>query len=70
MRLSAIYRKRRFNWLELWMILDEKTPVRLTLCESIPPVKINRGRPCLTWLIENDLSCAEMKLELNTATAD
>ena len=55
---SVSIRRRRLNWLGHLMRLDERTPVRKALLESLSNVKRKVGRPQLTWIkvIEKDLA--------------
>ncbi len=52
------------------MRLDERTPVRRSLEESLTDVRRKIGRPCLTWIkvVEKDLESVDINLELNKST--
>ena len=54
------------------MRLDEGTPVRRSLRESLTDVRRKIGRPSLTWmrLIEKDLGSVNINLELNGSSPD
>ena len=54
------------------MRLDERTPVRLALQESLTEVRRKIGRPSLTWikLVEKDLRSVNEYLELNDSTPE
>ena len=67
---STTIRKRRLNWLGHLMRLDERTPVRRSLEESLTDVRRKIGRPCLTWIkvVEKDLESVDINLDLNKST--
>ena len=52
------------------MRLDERTPVRISLEESLTDVRRKIGRPSTTWLkvVEKDLESVNINLELNKST--
>jgi len=54
------------------MRLEEKTPVRQSLRETLTDAKKKIGRPCLTWMkvIEKDLAMVNVNLDLNKSTPD
>ena len=68
---SSTIRRRRLNWLGHLIRLDEGTPARRALEESLRGIRRRIGRPRLTWmkLIEKDLSSVDIYLELNKSTA-
>ena len=69
---STIIKKRRLNWLGHLMRLDETTPVRKALYESVRDIKRKIGKPNLTWikLIEKDLSSINIHLNITKSTAE
>ena len=69
---SDIIMKRRLYWLGHLMRLEEKTPVRQSLRETLTDAKEKIGRPCLTWMkvIEKDLAMVNVNLDLNKSTPD
>ena len=54
------------------MRLDERTPVRRSLRESLTDVRRKIGRPSLTWmkLIEKDLESVNINLGLSGSSPD
>ena len=54
------------------MRLDERTPVRRSLRESLTDVRRKIGRPSLTWmrLIEKDLGSVNINLGLSGSSPD
>ena len=64
--------RRRLNWLEHLMRLNEKTPVRRSLKETLTDIQRKVGRPSLTWmkLVEKDLGSVDINLELNRSTPE
>ena len=69
-RWSRTIQRRRLNWLGHLMRLDEDTPVRRSLQESLTDVRRKIGRPSLTWIkvIEKDLVLVNVNIELNRST--
>ena len=69
---SKIIRRRRLNWLGHLMRLDEQTPVRHSLQESLSDIQGKVGRPKLKWIkvIEKDLVSVNINLDLNRSTPD
>ena len=69
---SNTIRRRRLNWLGHLMRLEEETPVRRSLRESLTDVRRKVGRPCLTWikLIEKDLAMINIDLDVNGSSPD
>ena len=69
---STTIRRRRLNWLGHLMRLDERTPVRRSLRESLTDVRRKIGRPSLTWmrLIEKDLGSVNINLGLSGSSPD
>ena len=63
---SVTIRRRRLNWLGHLMRLDEGTPVRKSLLESLTDIKRKVGRPQLTWLkaIEKDLASVGIDIDV------
>ena len=63
---SDIIKRRRLNWLGHLMRLDEGTPVRKALLESLTDVKRKVGRPQLTWTkaIEKDLASIGIDIDV------
>ena len=69
---STIIKKRRLNWLGHLRRLDETTPVRKALYESVRDNKRKIGKPNLTWikLIEKDRSSINIHLNITKSTAE
>ena len=63
---SVTNRRRRLNWLRHWIRLDERSPVRKSLLESLTDVKRKIGRPALTWtkVIEKDLASVGIDIDV------
>ena len=64
---SKIIRKRRLKWIGHVMRLNENTPVRLALKESITGIRRKVGRPKITWIkvIKKDLALIDIDLDIN-----
>ena len=69
---SDIIKRRRLNWLGHLMRLDEGTPVRKALLESLTDVKRKVGRPQLTWTkaIEKDLASIGIDIDVYGETPE
>ena len=69
---SVTIRRRRLNWLGHLMRLDEGTPVRKALLESLTDVKRKVGRPQLTWIkaIEKDLASVGIDIDVYGETPE
>ena len=69
---SVTIRRRRLNWLGHLMRLDEGTPVRKALLESLTDIRRKVGRPQLTWLkaIEKDLASVGIDIDVYGETPE